>query len=119
MRIVPRKGFRQPLGTDGFLAYVQRFNIVPQLPSLSASTNNKGPYPDPVTKLYVVKRAKRADQNYMGAVIPLIQLRSIVDLIPCYGGKADPRLTKDNSLAYASEFWLNKYFHKETFEALT
>jgi hypothetical protein len=55
----------------------------------------------------------------MGAVVPLIQLQTFVDLTPCFGGKADPWLTKGNSLEYASEFWLNKYFDKETFEALT
>jgi hypothetical protein len=119
MRVVPKKGFRPPTGTESFLTYVQRFDIVPQNPSLSNSGNTKGPFPDPVTTLYVLKRAKRTDRSRMGGVIPLGQLRTLVELTPRFGCKADPRLTKESSLEYSSEFWLNKYFDKELFRALT
>jgi hypothetical protein len=74
MRAVPKKGLLPAWGTESFLAYVQRFDIVPQFPSLSQSTGAKGKYPDPVTTLYVLKRAKRADQTHIDAVIPLQQL---------------------------------------------
>jgi hypothetical protein len=42
-----------------------------------------------------------------------------VELTPCFGKRADPRLTKQNSLDYLDEFWLSKWFNKELFWALS
>jgi hypothetical protein len=118
MRIVPANP-RFPPGNDRFLTYVQRFDIVPQLnPKVSGSMRVKGPYPDPVTTLYILKRAKRANQSIVGDVVPLEQLRALVELTPRFGAQADRRLTKTNSLAYSLEFFLDKYFDKEMFFAL-
>jgi hypothetical protein len=56
----------------------------------------------------------------MGDIIPLGQLRALVELTPNFGSKADPRLSKETSLEYGSKFWLDKYFDKEVlFRALT
>jgi hypothetical protein len=116
MRIVPNKGCPQQVGTEEFLAYVQRFDIVPQLnPSFSA---RPGPYPDPTTSMYLLKRSTRADESRLGDIVPLRQLRGPIELTPSFGKKADVRLTKENSLEYSTEFWLAKYFDKETFFAL-
>lgn len=114
--IVPPKLGRLAFGTEKFLAYVQRFDIVPQLnPSFSARS---GPYPDPITSMYLLKCSTRADGSRMGDIIPLGQLRSPVELTPSFGKKADSRLTKESSLEYSSEFWLDRYFDKEAFFAL-
>lgn len=98
--------------------YVQRFNIIPQAPSISGSNEPKGRHPDPFSGLFALKRAKRADGTLLGDVIPLVQVRALVELIPRFGKEANRRLTKENSRAYATEFWLDKYFTKELFYAL-
>ena len=52
-------------------------------------------------------------------IIPLNQLRSLVDVVPCFGKKANSQLMNSNSLSFALEFWLKKYFDKELFYALS
>lgn len=78
----------------------------------------KGPYPEPTTGLYLLKPAKRSNQTALGDVVPLGRLRRLLELTPRFGDKADRRLTKENCMDYASEFWLNKYFDKELFLAI-
>jgi hypothetical protein len=107
MRAVPNKGFRPYLGTECFLAYVQRFDFVPQA------------NPDPASSLYLLRRSTRTDGSRLGDIVPLTQLRARVDLTPHFGAKADTRITKENCMEYSSQFWLNKYFEKELFFALT
>ncbi|KAH9165648.1 hypothetical protein EDB89DRAFT_2116030 [Lactarius sanguifluus] len=77
-----------------------RFDIVPQPhPVAPASSNQKGPYPHPITGMI--------DGAIMGDVVPLAQLRTLVDLVP-----------QETALEYSLEFWLNRYFDKELFYAL-
>jgi hypothetical protein len=57
---------------DRFLAYVQHYNIIPQ-PSISAQTSRRGKT-DPITGLYALKHALRADKSYLGDVIPVSHL---------------------------------------------
>lgn len=102
--------------TDRFLAYVTRYDIIPQF---DASTNSRGSIPDPVTSLYSLKKATRTNGELIGDVIPLQQLRALIDVVPQMGLEADRRLTKENSTTFSSQFWLNKYFDKDTFYALT
>ncbi|KAF7965082.1 hypothetical protein HWV62_45763 [Athelia sp. TMB] len=101
-------------GGGVFLAYVQRFDIIPQL----SQSGHRAAQPEPTTKMYVLKRALRVDQARVGDVIPLSRLRSPIYLQPRFGPVADPRLTSENSLEYSSEFWLNHYAEKEHFWAL-
>ena len=68
--------------------------------------------------MFILKRSVRAGGVPLGDIIPLSQLCSVADLIPRFGAKADSRLTKQTSLAYSAEFWLNKYFDKPTYFAL-
>ena len=118
-RIVPS----YPHETYGnrFLTYVRRFDIVPQInPAISGSRTRtqKGPYPEPSSGLYLLKQSTRSTGTIMGDVLPLDQLRSLANLTPRFGEKASRFLTKENSLEYSAEFWLNKYFTKELFLAL-
>ena len=104
---------------DCFLTYVRRFDIISQInATISGSRTLKGPYPEPSSGLYLLKRSKRSTGVIMGDVLPLDQIRSLVNLTPRFGKEASHILTKDNSLEYSSEFWLNKYFTKELFLAL-
>lgn len=115
-RIVPTNRSSFP---DRFLTYIQRFDIIPQVnPEFSASRTARGAYPERGTSMYVLKRATRADRTSIGGIIPLRQIRGLVNLVPRFGDKAERRLTKENCLAYSGEFWLNKYFDKEIFYAL-
>jgi hypothetical protein len=103
--------------TGRFLAYVRRFDVIPQQNPTNAT--QRGIYPEPNSGLYLLKRAKRANGEEIGGIIPLDQLRSLVDIAPRFGERADPRFTNASSLTYATEFWLNKYFDKELFYALS
>ena len=51
----------------------------------------------------------------MGDVVPLQQIRTLLDLIPWFGEDANKQLTKETSLELSLESWLNKYFEKELF----
>ena len=103
--------------TNQFLAYVRRYDIVHQRDP--ANPTRQGIFPDPNTGLYLLKRATCSNNEVAGDIIPLNQLRSLVDVAPRFGKKANPQLTNSNSLSFASEFWLNKYFDKELFYALS
>lgn len=98
-----------------YLVYGQRFDIVSQLPSPAALPAK---IPDPVTGMYVVKRALRTDGSRLGDVFPLSRLRVPVELCPRFGQKADSRLTATNSFEYTSEFYLNKYSDKQVFHSV-
>jgi hypothetical protein len=98
------------------LSYAQRFDIIPQ--PCPQSPEKKGLYVEPSTKMYRMKRACRSDRSIMGGIIPLGQVRVLVNLVPLFGEVADNRLTKETLLEYGSEFRLNPYFDKELFYAL-
>jgi hypothetical protein len=68
--------------------------------------------------MYTVRRAVRSDQTPMGDIIPLLHCRIPAHLVPRFGEKADPRLTFTNSLEYAKELSLNKYFDKDFYQYL-
>jgi hypothetical protein len=116
MHAVATTGYRLPQGIDRFLVYIYRFDIMPQ-PNPRFPTA-KGLFPEPATSLFRLTKARRNDLTLLGGVVALEQLRSLVDLVPCFGEKANTRLTKESSLECSSEFWLNKYFTKEFFYAL-
>jgi hypothetical protein len=115
MRIIPSRQTPSVLAENPFVAYVQRFDIVPQFNPVTETTTQ---CPESGTSLYVLRRARRTDGSLLGDIIPLYQLRCLVSLIPRFGEKADPRLSKTSSLFYSNEFWLNKYFNKELFYSL-
>ncbi|KAG2125423.1 hypothetical protein DEU56DRAFT_892650 [Suillus clintonianus] len=103
----------RPLGRSGtrwawddqYLTYVQRFDISSER--------------DPTTQLHTLKRAKRSNGTRMGDIIPVSQLRAPVHLVPRFGATADTRLTAYNSMEHAREFWLNYFWDKHSFFALS
>ncbi|KAG2122736.1 hypothetical protein DEU56DRAFT_745840 [Suillus clintonianus] len=104
MRPIGKSGTQWPW-KDQFLTYVQRFDLLSDR--------------DPITQLHLLKRAKRSNGNRMGDVIPVSQLRAPVNLIPRFGAAADKRLTAYNSMEHAAEFWLNEFWEKSKFFALS
>lgn len=94
---------------DRFLAYVQRFDVVPQ------STGTR----DLSTNMHVLKRAIRSGGERLGDVIALTQIRAYANLIPRFGNRADPRLASHNAFEHSREFLLNKFFDKNIFYPLS
>ena len=107
-----------PLGspTASFLAYVQRFDVIPQAPS--SGSNTRGHVPERATNMYVLKRSTRADGARLGDIVPLSHIRVAVDLVPRFMEAADSRLMKESSLEYSSEFLLNHFFDKQLYYSL-
>ncbi|KAF9033510.1 hypothetical protein BJ165DRAFT_1410263 [Panaeolus papilionaceus] len=105
--VLPKNRWHIP---DRFLAYVQKYTIIPQ-PN-ARNTRQTGEFPDSCTGLYLLKRSalQQPTSAVYGDIIPLDQLHALVDVVPNFGGKADTRLTCKNSLAYSHEFWLNKSY---------
>ena len=93
------------------LVYAQRLDFVNQ--------HAHGNPTEATTGLHVLKRAKRASGEYFGEVFPLDQLRSYAHIIPCFGTEADNHLTHSNSIHFSQSFFLNKYFNKEFFYAVS
>ncbi|KAG2157308.1 hypothetical protein DEU56DRAFT_750446 [Suillus clintonianus] len=85
---------------DHFLTYVHRFNVV-----LQGGSNR-----EPNTQLHVLKRVKRLNGT---------RLRAPVNHVPRFGASTDNHLNPYNGMEHASEFWLNKYWDKNTFFPLS
>jgi hypothetical protein len=112
IRLIIHPHWTLPTAEPMYLSYVHRFDIVPQ----SKHDGRRGPVPDPISGMYVLKRAVRSDQSPMGGIIALSNCRIPSHLVPRFGSKADSRLTSKNSLEYSKEFSLNKYFDKDIFK---
>lgn len=95
--------FRLPR-SNVFLAYVQRIVV--------GSVN-------PATGMHHLKRAVRSNGQRIGEVIPVTFIRSPAHLIPDFGGEAHQCLTRLNSYEQSSTFWLNKYWSKQIYYALS
>ncbi|KAG1720428.1 hypothetical protein EDD22DRAFT_730925, partial [Suillus occidentalis] len=103
MRPVPWRGSRLTW-RDQYLCYVRSFKMGAV---------------DPVTGMHVLKCAKYANSTPVGDIVPLSQLHAFIHLIPQLGHPADAWLTKANSTHYHSSFFLNKYFDKQIYAALS
>ena len=86
-----------------FLTYVQCFDVIQDHVE---------------TGMPILKRAMRANGERLRDIIPVSQLRSYINLIPRFGTVVDPCLTEFNSLEHCQEFFLNRYFNKNTMFAL-
>ncbi|KAI6037268.1 hypothetical protein BKA83DRAFT_4120792 [Pisolithus microcarpus] len=94
---------------DHLLVCVQRFDMVPQQ---QADV-------DLATRLHVLKRATHALGEFLGDIFPLDQIKSYAHLVPCFGEAADNRFMSTHSFHSAQSFWLNSYFDKEFYYALS
>ncbi|KIM55000.1 hypothetical protein SCLCIDRAFT_135629, partial [Scleroderma citrinum Foug A] len=115
------------LRSSTFFAYVQRFNHT--FPPLSYNTT------DGAAGLHGLKRVIRHNGMRVGEVIPLHCLCSPAHVIPLtfhvhctkhvwcvtprFGKEANQRLTCHTAYELSNEFWLNKYWNKEIFYALS
>ncbi|KAI6025376.1 hypothetical protein PISMIDRAFT_16871 [Pisolithus microcarpus 441] len=97
--------------SNTFLTYIQCFNAT--FPSSSSYTT------DAAAGMHVLKCTIQSDGARVGKVIPLHHIRSPAHVIPCFGKEANPRLTRHNCYELSNDFWLNKYWNKEFFYALS
>ena len=104
---MPLKGFTLDPGLDGFLAYAQRFDIIPNQ-GLNGGI-------DSVAGMYGLRRSMRTNELRQGGIIQLKHIRKVLMLVPCFQRDVDTQLTKENCTEAYSDFWLNNYFDKETF----
>ncbi|KAI5997654.1 hypothetical protein F5J12DRAFT_725231 [Pisolithus orientalis] len=91
------------LWTDCFLVYIQHFDIAAE----------------DATHLHILRHTKRANGQHLGDVIPLSQVWVFAHLIPRFRQTADNQLTAYNSFKHSTEFYLNKYFDRNTYFALS
>ncbi|KAN0086063.1 hypothetical protein V8E55_007197 [Tylopilus felleus] len=98
------------VSSDVFLTYVQHFRIVPQ----GNPTNTSA-----LTGMHMLKRAMRANGQHIREVVPLTLIHYPAHLIPHSGNEAHSCLSKLNSYKLSTEFWLNKYWLKEFYYALS
>ncbi|KIM50197.1 hypothetical protein SCLCIDRAFT_34549 [Scleroderma citrinum Foug A] len=99
----------QLLRSNVFLAYIQRLNAT--IPSSNTFDSAAG--------MHVLKRAIRNNGTRAGEVIPLRYICSPAHVIPRFRKEANSRLTAHTSYELSNEFWLNKYWNKEFFYALS
>ncbi|KAG1865025.1 hypothetical protein DFJ58DRAFT_714811 [Suillus subalutaceus] len=87
----------------------------------TAIINNKARCVWPTDGLHapLAQRAKRSNGTRVGDIVPVTQLRALVNLVPRFGASADNRLTPYNSMEHASQFWLNKYWDKNSYFPLS
>ena len=116
--VIPTKFCADPKITNQFLAYVRRWDIVPQKDPL---TSRNMPIPDPVTGLFLLKKGRRSNHEQMGDIVPLSQIRTFVDLVPRWekASSHQRKFTPTNSIHLSENVWLNKYVDKELFIALS
>ena len=69
--------------------------------------------------MHVLKCAIQNNGTRVREVIPLCYIRSPAHIIPRFGKEANPRLTVHTSYELSNEFWLNKYWNKEFYYALS
>ena len=95
---------------DIFFAYVQCFRVT--TPLLSNTT-------DSAAGMHILKCVITNNGMRVGDIIPLHYIRSPAHVIPHFGKEANPRLAHHTCYDLSREFWLNRYWNKEFYYALS
>ncbi|KZS87459.1 hypothetical protein SISNIDRAFT_419538 [Sistotremastrum niveocremeum HHB9708] len=93
------------------LAYVERFDIIPQVQADKRSRRA----PNLLTGMFALRRALRTSGGRMGGIVDVRNIRMPAELIPRFGGIAEPTLTVHTAMERSAEFWLNKFSSKDLF----
>ncbi|KAG1838044.1 hypothetical protein DFJ58DRAFT_734059 [Suillus subalutaceus] len=96
---------------DRFLVYVHRLTLFPKAPVPMIVSQVRSSTCSNERSVQMVLR--------VGDIVPVTQLRALVNLVPRFGASADNRLTPYNSMEHASQFWLNKYWDKNSYFPLS
>ncbi|KAI6097815.1 hypothetical protein F5141DRAFT_1011188, partial [Pisolithus sp. B1] len=100
-----------PLDTDYFTTYIQCFDVVMQ-PGNSGNVH-------PITGMHLLRRAMKSSMERLGSVVPISHICSPLHLIPKFDNEAHSHLTRESSCEFSNNFWLNKYWSKELYHALS
>ena len=98
------------LRSDTFFAYVQHFHATTPLPS-NTTDNAAG--------MHVLKCVITSDGMRVGKIIPLHYICSPAHVILHFGKEANPHLARHTCYELSRKFWLNKYWSKEFYYALS
>ena len=101
----------RPLHFNHFVTYVQHFDVVPQQGIPNNINSGMG--------MHLVRRTTKPNGNRISDVIPVTWIRSTAHLILNFGKEAHARLTRESSYEFSTEFWLNKFWTKEFYYALS
>lgn len=88
----------------------------------STTTNNDNvtvPVPAHGTDMFTLHRHLRSDGiSRMSDVVPLTNIRELVQLIPVFGSQINPSYNENTSMQLSREFHLNNFANKNTFHAI-
>jgi len=96
--------------SDSHFTYIEQFSATAPL---SSNTTNAA------AGMHVLKHAIKSNGSQVAEVIPLRRIHSLAHVIPHFGKEANPRLTHHTSYELSNKFWLNKYWNKEFFYAMS
>ena len=111
LRLIFHPIWNLPTRLPLYLAYVERFDIIPQ----ADLPRGQRLAPDLIRGMYILRRARRTDGSPMGAIVPLYHIRQPIQLVPRFGEKASSTLTAQTSFNASRDFYLNHYFDKEDY----
>lgn len=68
--------------------------------------------------MFSLQRHLRANNDRMGDILELTNVRDVVELIPQFGKQIDRTWNCNTSLELARNFYLNNFADKDTFHAI-
>ena len=95
--------------------YAKLFKFLPTYKADVSGVDVFAPTPD--IDMFLLHRHLRTNGTRMGDITRLVDVREVVELVPCYGAKMDEDLNLDISLELADSFYMNNFADKETFHA--
>lgn len=99
------------------LAYVEYFKHAPR--SLSdQESGEKHQVPDDNVEMYRIVRKLSREGERIGGVIRLVDIWRPVQLIPVFGKKCPENWDCNTAVELASEFYVNSFWDKETYQAV-
>ncbi|KAH7910711.1 hypothetical protein BJ138DRAFT_1087120 [Hygrophoropsis aurantiaca] len=116
--VVQVRAVLQPVGVvpDQPLLYVEFFNFSPHHIAIIDGTEIVVPAPN--IDMFLVQRRHRSNSTRLGDIVPLEDVRQVIQLVPKFGKEISPTLDSENSLEVAREFYINNFADKETFHAI-
>lgn len=99
------------------LAYVEFFKPGAGTISIQAD-GSKAHVPDDIIEMYRVKRMYRSSGVRFGEIIPLMNIWRQVQLVPKYGKSCPTNWTDNTATELATEFYVNCFSDKQTFQAV-
>ncbi|KAF8130619.1 hypothetical protein EV363DRAFT_1167308, partial [Boletus edulis] len=71
------------------------------------------------TGMYLLRRARNSSGIRIRSVVPISHICSPTHIISKFGKEAHPRLTRESSLELSDNLWLNRYWSKDFYYALS